>query len=115
MRPRQEETPREGGVIECRETEKRRGQDNPAGIVRLLREVERGSGESQINLSLSTFLLSPASLPSPSQSTMEEVSRLACSTIRKGITFTHFLCQGKLKRDENVSGSKKLFDESMSD
>lgn len=36
---------------------------------------------------------------------MEEVSRLACSPIRKGITFTHFLRLRKLKPDENVSGS----------
>lgn len=89
---------------------RRRRQDNPAAaIVCLPREGERGSGESQINLSFSTFLLSPASLPSLSQSTMEEVSRLACSTIRKGITFTHFLRQRKWERDENVSGSENFF------
>lgn len=83
-----------------------RRQDNPAAATAgLPREGEQGSGESQINLSLCTFLLSPASLPSPSQSTKEEVSRLACSPIRKGITFTHFLCRRKLKLDENVSGS----------
>lgn len=100
---------RRGRAIECREMEKGRRQDNPAAaIVGLPREGERGSGESQINLSFCTFLLSPASLPSPSQSTMGEVSRLACSTIRKGITFTHFLCQRKLKLDENVSGSKNF-------
>lgn len=69
---------------------------------------EEWSGESQINLSFCTFLLSPASLPSPTQSTMEEVSRLACSPIRKGITFTHFLRLRKLKLDENVSGSKNF-------
>lgn len=98
-----------GRVIECGEMEKRRRQYNPAAaIVSLPREGEQGSGESQINLSFCTFLLSPASLPSLSQSTMGEVSRLACSTIRKGITFTHFLCQRKLKLDENVSGSKNF-------
>lgn len=104
------------GEIGCGEVENRRHQDNPAtATVGLPREGEQGSGESQINLSSRTFLLSPASLPSPSQSTIEEVSRLACSPIRTGITFTHFLCQRKLKLDENVSGSEKLFDESMSD
>ena len=51
------------------------------------RAGEQGSGESQINLSFCTFLLSPAALPSRSQSTMEGVSRLACSIIRTGITF----------------------------
>lgn len=76
---------------------------------------EEWSGGSQINLSFCTFLLSPASLPSQSQSTMEEVSRLACSPIRKGITFTHFLRLRKLKLDENVSGSTNFFDESTSD
>ena len=101
---------REGrGEIERGEMENKRRQDNPAAaIVGLPREGEQGSGESQINLSFCTFLLSPASLPSQSQSTMGEVSRLACSPIRKGITFTHFLCQRKLKQDENVSGSENF-------
>lgn len=44
IRPRQEETPRDGGVIERGEMEKRRGQDNPAAIVseeKQSKEVEK--------------------------------------------------------------------------
>lgn len=44
-----------------------------------------------------------------------ESKQISLSPIRKGITFIHFLRQRKLKLDENVSGSKNFFDESMSD
>lgn len=86
-----ERRPKREGATEGRGVEKRRHQDNPAAAIACFpRAEEQGSGESQINLSFGTFLLSPAALPSPSQSTMEGVSRLARSAIRKGITFTHF-------------------------
>lgn len=63
--------------------------------------------------------------PSPSQSTMaKRVSRLACSTIRKGITFTHFPPSERESGspDENVSANENFlsflslfFDEPVSD
>lgn len=90
--------------------EERRHRDNPAAaIVCFPRAGEQGSGESQINLSFGTFLLSPAALPSPSQSTMEGVSRLARSTIRTGITFTHFPWRGKVTATWKRVWNWKLF------
>lgn len=117
-RPRQKEAPEESERLKSRgmEEEERRHQDNPAAaIVCFPRAGEQGSGESQINLSFCTFLLSPAAPPSPSQSTMEGVSRLARSTIRTGITFTHFLWRGKLQLHGNTSRAGNFFDGSTSD
>lgn len=79
-------------------------------------EQESREVEKVINLSFCTFLLSPAALPSPSQSTMEGVSRLARSSVRTGITFTHFLWQGKLQLHGSVClRLETFFDGSMSD
>lgn len=90
--PGRKRRPQREGAIESRGVEERRCRDNPAAaIVCFPRAGEQGSGDSQINLSFCTFLLSPAALPSPSRSTMEGVSRLSRSTIRTGITFTCFL------------------------
>lgn len=104
-----ERRPKSEGAIEGGGAEKRRQQDNPAAaIARFPGAEEQASGESQINLSFGTFLLSPAAPPSPSRSTMEGVSRLARSAIRKGITFTHFLRRGELKLHGNASPSRNF-------
>lgn len=90
-------------------------QDNPAAATRSpKRRRARKWGKSNKPLFLYFSFITCLSAIAESIHN-GKVSRLACSPIRKGITFTHFLCQKKVQVRWKCVGSEKVFDESMSD